>query len=293
MQNSSGDARHTEQIEAHGLKALRLRACGSEAVVYLHGAHVASFRTSEHGELLWLSQQAVYSASKAIRGGVPICFPWFGAHPTRSELPAHGFARTSEFRFEGAEMHGGNLVARLLLESGPATAELFPHGFTARLIVTVGRELSLSFEVENTGSDAFDYELALHTYLGVSDVRSVELEGLTGASYDDKVTGAHACLEQGASLKFGGETDRVYDSSSRVTVIDAARRRRLLIDKVRSSTTVVWNPWIEKAKRMSDFGDDEWPHMLCVEAANAGPHAVRLTPGARHTTTTIIAAETL
>ncbi|HXK19748.1 MAG TPA: D-hexose-6-phosphate mutarotase [Polyangiaceae bacterium] len=293
MQNSPADARHTEQIDAHGLKALRLRACGSEAVVYLQGAHVASFSTSEHGELLWLSDQAVYAGGKAIRGGVPICFPWFGAHPSRSELPAHGFARTTEFRFEGAEMHGDYVMARLLLESGPATEPLFPHGFTARLSVTVGRELSLSFEVENTGSDAFDYELALHSYLGVSDVRSVELAGLSGASYDDKVTGARACLEQAASLRFSGETDRVYDSTARITVLDSARKRRLIIDKTRSSSTVVWNPWIEKAKRMSDFGDDEWPQMLCVEAANVRPHAVHLTPGARHATTTIISAETL
>ena len=85
-----------EQIEAHGLKALRLRASGSEALVYLHGAHLASFRTSEHGELLWLSEKARYAPGKAIRGGVPICFPWFGAH-ARAELPAHGFARTHEF----------------------------------------------------------------------------------------------------------------------------------------------------------------------------------------------------
>jgi glucose-6-phosphate 1-epimerase len=293
MQNSSSDTRHTEQIDAHGLKALRLRACGSEAVVYLHGAHVASFSTSEHGELLWLSRQAVYAPGKPIRGGVPICFPWFGAHPTRSELAAHGFARTSAFRLESSEMHGDNVVARLLLESGPETLPLFPHAFRARLYVTVGRELSLSFEVENTGADAFDYELALHTYLGVSDVREIELSGLSGQSYDDKVTGAHACLEQAPDLRFSGETDRVYDSTARVTVLDRARRRRLVIDKARSSTTVVWNPWIDKAKRMSDFGDDEWSEMVCVEAANAGPHAVHLTPGARHATTTIISAETL
>ena len=293
MQNPAGDARHTEQIDAHGLKALRLRACGSEAVVYLYGAHVASFRTSEHGELLWVSEKAVYGAGKAIRGGVPICFPWFGAHPTRSELPAHGFARTSTFRFEGSEMHDDNVVATLLLESSPQTQPLFPHDFKARLRVQLGRELSLQLEVENTGADAFDYELALHTYLGVSDVRSVELEGLAGASYDDKVSGERACRQPAGPLRFVGETDRVYDSSARVTVLDRARKRRLIVDKTHSSTSVVWNPWLEKAKRMSDFGDDEWPGMLCVEAANVSPHAIRLAPETRHGMTTIISAETL
>jgi glucose-6-phosphate 1-epimerase len=293
MQNSLGDARHTEQIDAHGLKAVRLRACGSEALVYLHGAHVASFRTAEHGELLWVSEKAVYAAGKAIRGGVPICFPWFGAHPSDSKLPAHGFARTREFRFDGSELHGDTLVAVFSLASADVAPELFTGAFTARLRVSVGRELSLAFEVENDAEQAFDYELALHTYLGVSDVRQVQVLGLAGATYDDKVSGARAVVEGDAPLRFGGETDRVYTSTARVTVDDPGRRRRLIIDKTSSSTTVVWNPWVDKAQRMADFGDDEWPSMLCIEAANVSPHAIRLGPQSRHTTTTIISAETL
>ncbi|HVY31851.1 MAG TPA: D-hexose-6-phosphate mutarotase [Polyangiaceae bacterium] len=293
MQNSLGDARHTEQIEAHGLKAVRLRACGSEALVYLHGAHVASFRTSEHGELLWVSEKAVYAAGKAIRGGVPICFPWFGAHPKDSKLPAHGFARTREFRFDGSELHGDTLVAVFSLAGADVAPELFSGAFTARLRVSVGRELSLAFEVENDAEHAFDYELALHTYLGVSDVRQVQVLGLAGASYDDKVSGARAVVEGDAPLRFAGETDRVYTSTARVTVDDPGRKRRLIVDKTSSSTTVVWNPWLDKAQRMADFGDDEWPSMLCIEAANVSPHAIRLEPQSRHTTTTIISAETL
>ena len=292
MQNSIGDARHTEQIEAHGLKALRLRASGSEALIYLHGAHLASFRTSEHGELLWVSEKAVYGPGKALRGGVPICFPWFGPHGARPDLPAHGFARTREFRFEGSEARGDTVVAELVLSSSAETAPLFPHAFNARLRLSVGRELSLAFEVENTGNDAFDYELALHTYLGVSDVRNVELTGLAGASYDDKVSGARGSVQGQDALRFVGETDRVYESSARVSVLDAARKRKLVIDKTCSATTVVWNPWLDKAKRMADFGDDEWPGMLCVEAGNTGSHRVTLTPESRHTTTTIISAET-
>jgi len=292
MQNTSGDARHTEQIEAHGLKALRLRASGSEALIYLQGAHVASFRTSEHGELLWTSERAVYANGKAIRGGIPICFPWFGAHVTRPALPAHGFARTHEFRLEGSELRGDNIVAELSLTSSEQTLPLFPQPFDARLRVTVGRELSVAFEVTNTGAEAFDYELALHTYLGVSDVRNVEISGLSGAHYDDKVSGARGLVQGAEPLRFAGETDRVYDSSARVSVLDAARKRRLVIDKTCSATTVVWNPWLDKAKRMSDFGDDEWPGMLCVEAANTGPRRITLIPESRHTTTTIISAET-
>jgi len=292
MQNSTADARHTEQIAAHGLKAVRLRGSGSEALIYLQGGHLASFRTSEHGELLWVSERAVYAPGKAIRGGVPICFPWFGAHGTRPDLPAHGFARTREFHFEGSEVRGDDVVAELSLSNDAETMTSFPHAFKARLRLSVGRELSLAFEVENTGQGAFDYELALHTYLGVSDVRNVELLGLAGARYDDKVSGARGVVQGDEPVRFVAETDRVYDSSGRVSVLDAARQRRLVIDKTCSATSVVWNPWIDKAKRMSDFGDDEWPGMLCVETANTGPHRITLLPASRHTTTAIISAET-
>lgn len=293
MQNSQSDARHTEQIEAHGLKALRLRASGSEALVYLHGAHVASFQTAEHGELLWVSDQAIYSPGKAIRGGVPICFPWFGAHAAEPSFPAHGFARTREFKLEGSELRGNVVVAELSLAGGPDTASWFPHPFQARLRVSVGPELCVAFEVENTGDSGFDYEVALHTYLGVSDVTRASLAGLSGARYDDKVSGERGLVQGDAPLVFEGETDRVYDSSARVTVTDAARGRRLIVDKTSSRTTVVWNPWRDKAERMADFGDDEWPRMLCVESANVSPHGIHLTPQSRHTTTTIVSAETL
>ncbi len=293
MQNASRDARHTEQIEAHGLRALRLRACGSEALVYLHGGHVASFRTAEHGELLWLSPKAVYATDKAIRGGVPLCFPWFGAHPTRAELPAHGFARTSEFRFEGSEQRGDQVVAELSLESSSATLALFPHEFKARLRVSVGRELGVAFEVENTGRTALDYEVALHTYLAVSDVRRVELTGLAGARYDDKVSGERAQIQADQLLTFPAETDRVYESTARVGVRDPARQRRLVVDKVNSQTTVVWNPGQDKAQRLADVGGEHWPHLLCVETANTSPHGIHLIPQSRHTTHAIVSAEAL
>lgn len=291
--NAPNDARHTEQIEAHGLQALRLKARGGEALVHLHGGHVASFRSAEHGELLWSSARAVYAPGKAIRGGVPLCFPWFGAHAARPELPAHGFARTSPFHFVGSELQGDEVVAELTLSDTAETRALFGHAFLARLLVRVGRTLGLSFEVINTGDEPLGYELALHTYLGVSDVRDVEVRGLEGASHDDKVSGRMGAIEGDAPIRIVAETDRVYDSTARVEVTDPGRRRRVVVDKSASGTTVLWNPWIDKARRMSDLGDDEWPEMLCVEAANTGRHRVQLAPGATHTTGTTISAESL
>ena len=123
MPSAPSDARHTEQIDFHGLQALRLKASGSEALVYLQGGHVASFRMAEQGELLWTSAHAMYAPGKAIRGGVPICFPWFGAHAARPELPAHGFARTRAFRFEGSELQGDEVCSRQSL----LALDLFQH----------------------------------------------------------------------------------------------------------------------------------------------------------------------
>jgi glucose-6-phosphate 1-epimerase len=155
----------------------------------------------------------------------------------------------------------------------------------------VGLVLSISFEV--VARAPLSYELALHTYLGVGDVRNVSVRGLEGASYDDKVSGERGVREGPAPLTFNAETDRVYESSGRVSVNDPLLGRQLHIDKEGSATTVVWNPWTEKAKRMADFGDDEWPAMLCVETANAGKHRVTLEAGARHVTSTTISAEDL
>jgi glucose-6-phosphate 1-epimerase len=293
MQKSTGDARHTEQIEAHGLKALRLRSSGSEALVYLHGAHVAAFSTAEQGELLWTSSRAVYQAGKAIRGGVPLCFPWFGAHKTRADLPAHGFARTRAWEFAGSEQQADDVVAELTLSSSIETQAWYPHAFQARLRIRVGQKLSLAFEVENRGPSSLAYELALHAYLGVSDVRQVALHGLKGATYADKVSGAQGLIEQSAALNFVGETDRVYQSATRLSVDDPASKRRIVIEKAGSASTVVWNPWLDRAQRMSDFGADEWPKMLCVEAANAGSDSVELAPGARHVTSATVSAEAI
>jgi glucose-6-phosphate 1-epimerase len=296
MHKSAAFARDTEQIEAHGLQALRLRGGGCEALVYLHGAHVASFRTPERGELLWLSQQAVYAPGKAIRGGIPLCFPWFGAHPTRPELPAHGFARTRAFRFEGSRQRGDGVEAELAFVADAETAAAYPHQMTARLRVSVGVDgprLGVAFEVENNDSASFDYELALHTYLSVGDVRQARVLGLAGASYDDKVSGARGVVEGASPITFASETDRVYSSSASVTVEDPALRRRIVVDKRGSATTVVWNPWLAKAQRMVDFGDDEWPSMLCIEAANARPAQVTLAPGAKHVSEAVLWAEAL
>jgi glucose-6-phosphate 1-epimerase len=243
-------------------------------------AHVVSYEPVGQSPVLWLSRESRFAAGAAIRGGVPLCFPWFGAHASDSKLPAHGFARTREFRYLGSRSEQGVTRLSFELAADDATRALWPHEFVARHHVALGAELTLEFEVENRGLGSFEFEEALHSYFAVEDARRVRVEGLSGASYADKVAGTRA-VQREAQVTVEGELDRVYDSAA-TCVLHDGERRRIAIEKSGSATTVVWNPWIDKARRMSDFGDDEYLAMLCVESANTGRAKVSLAPGERH-----------
>jgi glucose-6-phosphate 1-epimerase len=276
-----------------GLERLVLETGESEAHVYMHGAHVAHFQPKGARPVLWVSRESAFvsgSAGKPIRGGIPICFPWFGPKAGQSEAPAHGFARLLPWSLDGVEPDpDGGLRATLALASDESTLRFFPDDFAARLVVSVSRVLRLELGVRNTGTAPFSFEEALHTYFAVGDVRRIGITGLEGAAYLDR-TDAMARKTLGVSpLTIAGETDRVFGGhSGRVTIDDPAWGRRIDITRTGSRTAVVWNPWIEKARAMPDFGDDEWPEMACVESANALDDAVTLAPGVSHTLTTVI-----
>jgi D-hexose-6-phosphate mutarotase len=272
-----------------GLPRLTVVNALARAEVYLHGAHVTAWQPTGHDPVIWMSRASQWSATKPIRGGVPICFPWFGPHPTDTSAPAHGFARLADWTLVEARDVAG--ATHLVLELAPAAppSALRPYTFTARYRVTVGSSLTLSLEVLNTGTDAFPFEEALHTYFAVQDIRGVHISGLEEADYLDKVGGTTKRNQGRDPIRFTGETDRVYlQTQATCTIHDPGLRRRIVVAKDASDATVVWNPWVAKAAAMPDFGDDEWPGMVCVETANANVHGVTLAPGARHTMTATI-----
>jgi len=261
------------------------------AQVYLHGGHVAAWQPSHaSAPVLWLSAQSHFRADKPIRGGVPICFPWFGPHPEDASVPAHGFARLSPWTLCAAGEHNGAVTLTLQLESDNASP-VWPHHFHADLRVSIGSVLKIDLVVNNVDQAAFTFEAALHTYFAVSNIEHVTVSGLEHTLYLDKVDGASR--QQGSHpIAFAGETDRVYlDTTAPCFVHDGGLARRIKIEKRGSGSTVVWNPWIQKARNMADFGDDEWPGMLCIETANVGKSAVRLRPGDRHTMSATITVE--
>ncbi len=252
----------------------------ARAKVFLQGAHVASFRPVGQGELLWMSVRSLFAPGKPIRGGIPVCFPWFGMHAGRPELPAHGIARLLPWTLTGAEdLPDGSTRLVLGLQSSVETAASWPQSFALTYSVSVGAALNVALEVRNTGAQPLVFEEALHTYLDVADVRRVGVEGLAGARYLDKVDGGIEKTQTG-TLTFTAETDRVFPGTTGTCrVDDPVLGRRIVVAKTGSATTVIWNPWIAKAARMPDFGDEEWPGMLCIEAANAAADHLTLAPG--------------
>ncbi len=259
------------------LPMLEVSTPWSTAGIYLHGAHVTNF--TRHGEppLLFMSQCSRFAPEQPIRGGVPVIFPWFGP---REGLPQHGFARLKTWDLkEFSPAPDGSVSVRFRLPDYPEASSFPP--FSAEYIVTVDRALTLTLKVTNQSRDeSFTFENCLHTYFEVGDVRKISIKGLTGCRYLDKVANFAKKTENAEAVKIASEVDRVYlNSTGTVEILDPVLSRKTIIEKLGSSSTVVWNPWAAKAQQMPDFGNDEYLRMVCVESGNVGSNQVTLAPG--------------
>jgi glucose-6-phosphate 1-epimerase len=281
---ASTPASATATLTCDGLPFIAVANPHATARIYLQGGQVAQWRPAGHAEVLWMSARSLFVAGKPIRGGVPVCFPWFGPHPERPELGAHGFARTRPWTLERlADLADGRTEVVLTLATDEASRAQWPHDVLLTMTVTVGATLAIELAIANRGGAAMPCEVALHTYLAVGDIRRTTLEGLAGATCIDKIDGAGRRREERKAISFAGETDLVYlGTDDAVTVVDPLLGRRLVVAKRGARSTVVWNPWVAKAARMPDFGDHEWPGMLCVETANVADDRLTVPPGATH-----------
>jgi glucose-6-phosphate 1-epimerase len=278
-----------------GLVCLRVTTPLARAELFLHGAHVTRFQPIATAEVLFLSAASHFASGKPIRGGVPVIFPWFGSRAGQAEAPAHGFARTLPWQIESLSSADWRTVSVVLsLAANDMTRVLWPHDFVLRHHVNIGSQLEMVLEVENPSSAPFQFEEALHTYLAVSDVRTISVTGLEDTTYLDKVDDAKHKQQDATPIRLVGETDRVYlNTRATCQLDDAAFARRVSVTKTGSDTTVVWNPWTNKAKSMADFGDNEWLGMVCIETANASDNAITLAPGATHRMTATVAVDRL
>jgi len=264
------------------------------ANIALQGAHVATFQPRGEEPVIWLSPLAKFAPGKSIRGGVPICWPWFGPHQTDSKLPGHGFARTVPWELlDTKALEDGSTFLRFGLIENDTTRAQWPHPSTAQLEVTVGKALRVELVTANTGSAPFELGEALHTYLQISDVSNMTIRGLEGCEYIDKV-GATTRRTQQDGIVIESEVDRVYVNTAADCVIeDKGLKRAIRIHKEGSRSTVVWNPWTEKAEKMGDFGPKLHRDMVCVESGNAMENAVTVAPGETHRLVAMYSVEKL
>ncbi len=274
-----------------GLAMVRITTDAATAEIYLHGAQVTSWRPVGADEVLFVSKQSLWVDGKAIRGGIPICFPWFRGKADDAKAPAHGVVRTKEWELTGIAQEGDAVTVTLATENDEAGRKWWPHEFGVEYRVRVGKELSLALTVVNTGGSGMRFEEALHTYHRVGDAEKVSVTGLNGTAYLDNMDGNREKRQTG-DVVFRAQTDNAYlDTTETLEVVDPVLRRRIRTEKSNSRTTVVWNPWREGAKALADFGDEEWRVMACVEASNIIAYAVELGAGEKHTMTAVLSVK--
>jgi len=267
-----------------GLPMIEITTQQARATVSLYGGQILSFQpTGQSRDLMFLSDTAYYEQGKAIKGGVPICWPWFGPDPDGKGRPGHGFVRNRAWKLLGTEERSYDRIqVRLGLCDTDETRAIWDHGFELELQVTVGTSLEVALITRNTGPQAFPLSQALHTYLAVGDIAKTEVLGLENCTYIDKMDAGKEKVQNGA-IVVSQETDRIYTGTeSELTVEDIALSRRITITPQGSSSAVVWNPWAATAASMGDLGDDDYKQMICVETTNAGPDVVQVAPGSEH-----------
>ena len=252
----------------------------ASASLALQGAQLLTWAPTGHHPVIWLSKDARYQLGKSVRGGLPLCWTWFGPHVSDSSFIGHGFARTACWEVSATETLGdgsNSIVFRLV--SSDEHYQYWPYSTPLELHVVVGRELTMELHTRNIGVSPVTIGQAFHTYFEISDIRNVSIRGLDGCRYLDKVDGGKEKRQSGP-VTFSGETDRIYlDTDAECVIEDPGMSRRISIGKRGSFSTVVWNPWVEKAAKLGDMGETVYLNMVCVESANAADDVVTLQPG--------------
>lgn len=279
---------------AGGLIAADINNAHATASIALQGAHLMTYQPHGEKPVIWLSKYAKFAAGKSIRGGVPVCWPWFGPHATDAKLPGHGYARTVMWNVleSKALPDGSTFISFGLIESDTTRAQ-WPHNTPVKVEITVGKSLKVDLVTQNKSFQPIPLGEALHTYFHISDVAQMTIRGLENCEYVDKV-GETARRTQKDGIEITSEVDRVYVNTSADCIIeDRGLKRKIRIAKQGSKSTVVWNPWTEKADKMGDFGHDGHRGMVCVESGNAYDNVLTVAAGETHRLSVVYSVEAL
>lgn len=265
-----------------GLPKVRIATVAASGEMYLHGAHVTSWKPEGANEVLYVSPRSLWQDGAAIRGGVPVCFPWFGNKSDDPSAPAHGFVRTKSWHLDSIEKNGDEVSVAMFTDSSKSTQKWWPSDFRLLYRATFGAELVLELIVTNTGTAPLRFEEALHAYYKVGDATKTSISGLDHTQYLDKTDSFREKTQSGDVL-IKAETDRVYlDTEKPLRMVDGVLHRKTVVTKENSRTTVIWNPYPEKAAALKDLGQDQWKSFVCMEVTNVGEYAVELAPGEKH-----------
>jgi glucose-6-phosphate 1-epimerase len=274
-----------------GLARVQITGAFGEAEMYLHGAHVTSWKPAGNDEVLFISTKSRWEEGQAIRGGIPICFPWFRGKLDDPQAPAHGFVRTKMWQLESIAENENGVVVTMFTQSDEHTRKWWPGEFRLVHRATFGPELSLELVCMNTGTTSFRFEEALHTYNRIANIQDARLHGLDGVNYLDN-TDANKEKTQRGDVLIASPNDSAYrNTQNEVDLLDPNKKRRIRLRKEHSLSTVVWNPWSEGAARLQDLGDGEWRQFLCVEASNILDAAINLAPGQEQRMAAVLTVE--
>ncbi|PSU32409.1 D-hexose-6-phosphate mutarotase [Photobacterium lutimaris] len=271
--------------EYQGIKIVRINHAQAEAGISLHGGHLIWFKPQGEEDVIWLSEKAEFDTEKAIRGGIPVCWPWFG----KAATPSHGFARNSEWNLlEHRENDNGVIVALTLCDS-EATRKIWPHKFSNVLTFEIGTSLKVSLASTNTDDTAWHYSGALHTYFSVANIRETHITQM-GSEYADSTQADQIC-QGGEQLSFDGEVDRVYTQPEPTVMIHDSNSRQIAVTNGGHNTAVIWNPWQALSQSMGDMADNSFETMVCVESTIHNNQSITLAPGETHTLTTEVSVK--
>lgn len=292
-------------IELHKeLIALRINNEQATATVFIQGAQVTHFQPRNSSPVLWCSDHCQYLSGQPIRGGIPICWPWFGdlrrnPEEIQQQVPSdsdtsplnHGFVRNQDWQLDEVSIIDANstqVVFSLTIDKNDEP--LWPYACDLKLTITIGAELTVKFSITNKSPDALHFTSALHNYFAVSNINNVSISGIEDSQYID-------CLDdwkqkkQHGPLNITQETDRIYTTDNSTLSIDEAGQSSIELDTKGSHSMVIWNPWIEKSKQLSDYGDVDYKQMVCIETANVLDDAVVLQPNQQHSLVVSISAK--
>lgn len=251
-----------------GQPVLRIENRHCRAVIAYQGAQVLQFQRHNHAPLLWLSPLSNFTPKHAIRGGVPLCFPWFGKHPTESKVPSHGFARNMPWLLQSVTESEQDHTLIFTLKDNDETRSIWPHAFNAMLEIRLGELLNLDFSIVNVDQNPFDFTFAFHSYFAIEHIARTQILGLENAPFLDQLKPENGFSQmESTPIRINQETDRIYQCNrGNYKIVQDHLNQHILIQSSNCPNVIVWNPWVEKTSKLGDMSADSWQNMLCVES---------------------------